>query len=513
MENIVESNKRIAKNAITLYLRMIITLLIGLYTSRVVLRALGIEDYGIYNVVGGFVTMFSVVSCSLQNAVTRFFTFEVGKGDQQKMRIVFSTTFYVMVALSVLIVILTESVGIWYLHNKLVIPESRFSAACHCFHLSVISFVLGLLSTPYFTAILAHERMSVYAYVSIIDSILKLVICFVVMASPIDKLSVYAVLLLCVSMFDWIIYWLYCRKQFEECYLQLSFDKTLYRKIFGFAGWNFIGSTAAVFRLQGASLLLNAFGGPIVNAANGIANTVSGVVSAFVNNFTQAFNPQITKRYANKEYDNLMQLIIYGSKYSYYLTFIVAFPFLLNTQFVLKLWLGEIPHYTVEFTRWILVYLLVESISKPIITAKNATGQIRNYQIVVGGILLLMLPLSYIGLKCGLSVVFVSVINVVTAMLGFLARMLMLRGSFPTWSSKCFIGDVVCPVFVVSIISCILPILVTMLLPNTFLGFILTSLVAVISTVVCIYLFGTTAKEKENIGIIATRIKSRYVKY
>lgn len=368
------NNKRIARNAVALYFRMIITMLVGLYTSRVILQALGVEDYGIYNVVGGFVSMFSLISGSLQGSVGRFLTFELGAGNAEKLKIVFSTSFLVMIGLSLVIVLATETLGLWYLYHKMVIPAERLSAAFWCFQFSVVAFVLSLLSTPYSSSIISHEKMSIYAYISIIDVFLKLVICYAVMVSPMDRLVFYAFLLLMVGVLDQGIYWYYCRQNFVECRIRLQFDKTLFQQMFSFAGWNFIGSSAAVLRSQGASLMLNAFGGPVVNAANGIANSICGVVAQFVGNFTQAFNPQITKQYAAGEYDSLMRLLIYGSKYSYYLMFILTLPVFFHARFLIQLWLGVVPDYTVEFTRWILVFLLAESISRPIITAKNATG-------------------------------------------------------------------------------------------------------------------------------------------
>lgn len=498
MENIKDRNcnKTIAKNAASLYFRMIVTMCISLYTSRVILSVLGVEDYGIYSVVGGFVTLFSLVSGSLQNAVIRFFTFEVEKANPQKLQLVFSTVFWVMLGLSIFIVLLTETIGLWYMTNRIVIPDNRYFAAYWCFHLSVASFVLSLVATPYQTAILAHEKMSIYAYVSIIDAFLKLSICYAVKFSASDKLIIYAILLYLVGLLDWLIYWIFCKRHFKECSLIISFSANLFQNIFSFAGWNFIGSSAAILRFQGSSLLLNAFGGPVVNAANGIANTVSGVVSNFVNNFTQAFNPQITKRYATGEYEKLMQLIILGSKYSYYLMFLITLPVLLNTRFILELWLGDVPQFTIEFTRWILIYLLVESISRPIITAKNATGDIRNYQIVVGSILLLMLPLSYWGLKIGLPVVFVSISNVITSVCGFFARMIMLKNSFPTWSTQRFFKEVVAKVLYVSVLSCIVPYSTYCLVLNECTNFYITTFLSFVSIIACTYYIGMSISEK-----------------
>lgn len=490
------SNRRIAKNAAALYFRMIITMLVGLYTSRVILQALGVEDYGIYNVVGGFVSMFSLISGSLQGSVGRFLTFELGTGNKEKLSKIFTTSFIVMIGLSCLIVIATESVGLWYLYNKMVIPTERMDAAFWCFQLSIASFVLSLLSAPYSSSIIAHERMGIYAYISILDAIFKLLICFAVMASPIDKLVYYAILVFLVSVIDQIIYWTYCTKKFEECKLIPVFDKVIFKQMFGFAGWNFIGGSAGLLRSQGASLMLNAFGGPVVNAANGIANSICNLVSVFVGSFTQAFNPQITKRYAAKEYESLMQLLIYGSKYSYYLMFILALPIFFNAKFILQIWLSVVPEHTVAFTRWILVFLLAESISRPIITAKNATGKIRNYQLVVGGILLLTLPISYIGLKSGLSVTFVACANTITAILAFFARMYMLRGDIPFWSSRIFFRKVFMNVLYVSVLACVPTAISYNLMPEGWANLLMTTPIAIVSSLLVIYHIGCSKSEK-----------------
>ncbi|MGN0190814.1 MAG: oligosaccharide flippase family protein [Candidatus Cryptobacteroides sp.] len=491
------TNTRIAKNAAALYFRMIVTMLVGLYTSRVILQTLGVEDYGIYNVVGGFVSMFSLISGSLREAVSRFLTYELGRGDRERLRSIFSTSCFVMAGLSVIIVIATETIGLWYLYNKMVIPAERLQAAGWCFQLSVASFVLSLLSTPYTSAIISHERMGIYAWISILDAVLKLLICYAVMVSPADKLVSYAILLFIVGVIDQVVYWAYCRRNFEECNLSFVFEKSLFREMFSFAGWNFIGSSASVLRTQGAALMLNFFGGPLVNAANGIATQITSVVSKFVSNFTQAFNPQITKQYASGEYESLMKLLIYGSRFSYYLMFILALPVFLNARFILEVWLGIVPEYTVEFTRWTLVFLLADSVCRPIITAKNANGNIRNYQIVVGGVLLTMLPIAYIGLKCGLPVTFVPQINAVTAIVAIFARMIMLNGDFPCWSSRVFFKEVLLNVIVVSLIAGIVPTVSYRLLPEGWTNLIVTTLVSLVSSCLCVLFLGCSRDERK----------------
>lgn len=480
-----------------LYFRMIVMMVIGLFTSRIVLNALGVTDYGIYNVVGGFVSMFSLVSASLTSSISRSLTFELGRGDMERLKKTFSMSVIILLGFSLLIVILLESIGLWYLNNKMVIPPERMYAAHWCFQLSIVTFILGLVNMPYTSSIISHERMDIYAYFTILDAVFKLVICYAIMNSPIDRLIMYAILLCLINVVNQCIYVIFCKRHFEECTFHCVYDKTMFKSLFGFAGWNFIGCSAAVLRTQGATLLLNWAGGPAVNAANGVANNICHIVQRFVDSFTQAFNPQITKRYAAEEYESLMKLLLFGSRYSYYLLFVLALPIMFNAHFILYVWLGMVPEHTVSFTRWIIVFMLAEAVSRPIITAKNATGEIRNYQIAVGGILLLMLPLSYIGLKFGLPVEIVPICNAATACIAIVARMCMLNGVFPTWSSLVFIRKVLLNVLSVSIASSVLPCLSFMYFDEGWVNLIVTSLLCLVCTLLSIYYIGCGKQERE----------------
>ncbi|WP_195660669.1 MULTISPECIES: oligosaccharide flippase family protein [Bacteroides] len=497
MSDTQTNNKQIAKNAAALYFRMIITMLVGLYTSRVILNALGVEDFGVYNVVGGFVSMFALISGALQNSVIRFLMYEHGAGDKERLKVVFSMSFFVMLGLGVLIVLATETVGLWYLYNKMVIPADRLTAAFWCFQFSVCSFILSVISTPYSSSIIANEKMGVYAYISILDAGFKLLICYAVMVSPIDRLITYAMLLFFVSAINQIIYLIYCKRKFQECTLHFIFNRTLFKQMFGFAGWNFIGSSAIVLRSQGANLLLNAFGGPIVNAANGIANSICNIVSSFVTNFTQAFNPQITKRYAAAEYESLMKLLVTCSKYSYFLMYVLALPLFFNAHYILKLWLGIVPDYTVVFVRWILVFLLAESLSRPIVTAKTANGNIRNYQIIVGLTILLVIPIAYLGLKIGLPVTFVAFANALVSIIVLFIRIYLLKGNFPFWSSRTFIKRVICNVLLVTLISCVLPSISYHILPDGLMNFLVTSIVSFVSSCITVLCLGCSISERK----------------
>ena len=516
MSQEVTNNKKIAKNAVALYFRMIVMMVIGLFTSRIILNALGVTDFGIYNVVGGFVAMFSLVSSSLTSSIGRSLTFELGRGDMDRLKKTFSMSIIIMIGFSLIILILLETIGIWYLNNKMVIPPDRMYAAHWCFQLSIVTFILGLVNMPYTSSIISHERMDIYAYFTILDAIFKLVICYAIMNSPIDRLIMYAILLCLINVVNQCIYVIFCKRKFEECTFHWVYDKTLFKSLFGFAGWNFIGCSAAVLRTQGATLLLNWAGGPVVNAANGVANNICHIVQRFVDSFTQAFNPQITKRYAAQEYDSLMKILLFGSRYSYYLLFVLALPIMFNAHFILYIWLGIVPEHTVSFTRWILVFMLAEAVSRPIITAKNATGEIRNYQIIVGGILLTMLPLSYLGLKLGLPVEIVPICNAATACTAIIARMCMLNGVFPTWSSMVFIKKVLLNVLTVSVVASVLPFLSYNYLDEGWLNLIVTSLLCLACSLLSIYYIGCEKHEREMILSkamqYAVKLKSKITK-
>ena len=479
-----------------LYFRMIITMIVGLFTSRILLQALGVVDYGIYNVVGGFVAMFTMISGSLTSAISRFITFELGKEDIEKLKRVFSTSVIVQAGLSVLVLLVAETFGLWFLYNKMVIPDERVDAAFWVFQLSVLSFIINLLSTPYNSCIISHERMDAFAYISIYEVVCKLIICYAVIHSPIDKLVFYAILLFCVGISVRFVYTWYCKKHFEECTYHFNFDKKLLRDMFGFAGWNFIGSAGWVLRAEGGTVLFNLFGGPAANAANGIACALSGAVTGFVTNFTTAFNPQITKDYAARRYLELNRLLIYGSKISFFMMFFMGLPVMLNTHFILHLWLGDVPEYSTELVQLIILYSLSETISVPLVTAKQATGNIRNYQLVVGSIQLLSLPLAYVVLKSGAPIKSIYITYLITSIGCLITRMFMLRGDIPFLSVRLFTTKVILNVWLVAAISSIVPYIIRMQFEEGWGCLIISGIVSAISCIVIIYYIGLNKRER-----------------
>ena len=332
MTNTSANNKRIAKNTLLLYFRMLLIMAVTLYTSRVVLATLGVEDFGIYNVIGGVVAMFSVISGSLSSAISRFITYELGRGNKERLKVIFSSSVVIQVCLALLICILAELGGVWFLNNKMNIPMERMDAANWVLQCSIVTFMINLISVPYNAAIIAHERMKAFAYVSILEAILKLAVVFVLYLSSFDKLATYAVLLVAVAIIIRLIYGYYCKKHFEECKFHFVYDKSVLKDIGGFAGWNFIGSASGILRDQGGNIVINLFCGPAVNAARGIATQVQNAVYGFASNFMTALNPQITKNYAIGNRDYLMFLLYQGSRFSFYLLLLLSLPILLNTK-------------------------------------------------------------------------------------------------------------------------------------------------------------------------------------
>ena len=496
VQNIQANNKRIAKNTMLLYGRMLLLMAISLYTSRVILNALGVEDYGIYNIVGGVVAMFSMLSGSLSAAISRFITFELGKGNKENLAKVFSASVTIQLGICAIVMLLAETVGLWFLNSKMVIPENRLYAANWVYQLSLVTFVISLVSIPYNAAIIAHERMSAFAYISIFEAVNKLIVAYFIIISPIDKLIFYAIMIAMIAIIIRLIYGVYCKKRFEECTYHFIYDHELLKQMFGFAGWNFIGASSALLRDQGGNIVINLFCGPAVNAARGIAFQVNTAVHSFVTNFMTALNPQITKSYASGDYQYMMTLIFQGARLSYYILLLLSLPVIVNTQYILHIWLGQVPEHTVLFVQLVLIFGMCESISSPLITAMLATGKIRNYQLVVGGFQMLNLPVSYILLRFGAIPETVLIVAIVISQLCLVSRLYMLRGLIGL-KARDFIKKVYANVIEVTILSVIVPFLLAIVLNNDFLNFIVLSIITVVSTLLVVFYVGCTMEERQ----------------
>ncbi len=490
--------KRLAKNTIVLYVRMVIVMLVSLYTSRVILNALGVDDYGIYSAVGGFVATFAVISSSLSAAISRFITFELGKDDIKKLRKIFSSSIILQLILSSFILIIAESVGLWFVNNKMTIPDGRMFAANCVYQLSIITFIVNLLSIPYNACIIAHERMKIFAYIGVIEAIGKLLIAFAIVFSPFDKLIFYSILLCLFAVLIRLLYTMYCRKHFSECKFRMIYDKSIIKNIFSFVGWNFIGASSGVLRDQGVNVLLNVFFTPMVNAARGISMSISSAVAQFSTNFLMAINPQITKSYASNDREYCYKLVFKGARLSFFLLLVVSVPILIETHQILLLWLKIIPAHLVNFARLILIYIMTESMSYTMITLMLATGNIRNYQIIVGGCQLLNLPVAYILLKNGLPPESVFIVSIVIAFCCLILRLIMLRKMVDFNIIK-FIREVFIRILFVSVVSFIIPFYIYYSMDESILRLVLVLIISILSTSISIFIFGCTNRERQMI--------------
>ena len=492
------NNRRIARNTIILYLRMILLMLVSLYTSRVVLSALGVEDYGIYNVVGGVVAMFGFLNGAMATSTQRYLTFELGRKDGNRLHTVFITSVNIHLLIAIIVVLLAETLGLWFLNNKMVIPESRADAAMWVYQFSVLSAAVMFASVPYNATIIAHERMGVFAYVSIFEAVMKLVIALALCLFHGDRLILYGIMLLCVQVLVRIIYGVYCRRYFEEARYELRFDRCLFREMLSFSGWNLWGSTASVAMTQGLNILLNIFFGPVVNAARGVAVQVQSVVMHFASNFQTALNPQIIKSYASKELSYMRSLIFRSSRFSFCLLFCLSLPVFIETDMLLVLWLKEVPEYSSVFLRLILCVTIIQSVSGPLMTSAQATGKVRVYQSVVGCILVMVLPAAYIVLKLGGSPVSVFITEIVVCAVAFIVRLLIVR-SIIRFRLRIFFTNVLLRCVLVAIAAVVIPLLLKMFIGDSIMSSLIVCAVSVISASSATFLIGMTRSERTTI--------------
>lgn len=501
------NNKRIAKNTLLLYLRTIFLMLITLYTSRVILEQLGVDDYGIYNVVGGVVAMFSVISSALSSSISRFITFELGKGDIKRLTTIFSTSVNIQLGLSTIILILGEAVGVWFINAKMNIPPERIVAANWVLQCSLLTFCINLISVPYNSCIIAHEKMSAFAYISILEAILKLLICYMLIISPIDKLIMYSLLMLSVAVLIRLVYGFYCARKFEECRYHIVNDKDTLKEMTGFAGWSFISNAAWILNTQGVNILINIFFGVALNAARGIASQVESAVMMFVRNFTTALNPQITKYYASGEKDQMFLLMCRGTKFTYFLTLIMVLPLFLETEYVLQLWLKEVPAHTVIFVQLSILGSIINNIGNTCYTACQATGNIKRYSIIVTSVGFLVFPLTWLAFQLGLPVESTYIIYILVYICVSIACILVTRWllQFPL---SMLLRRALLPMIWTTILSSIAPVLLCTHMQSSFIRFLVICIVSVLSTGFVIYLTGLTHGEKEMVNKkILNRIK------
>lgn len=491
----IQDNKRIAKNTLLLYARMLLIMAVSLYTSRVVLNTLGVEDYGIYNVVGGVVAMFGFINSSMASATQRYITFALGKGDGKHLQTIFSTALQIHVLIAVLIVALGETIGLWFLYNKMQIPADRMDAAFWVLQCSVASMVVMIVSVPYNAAIIAHEKMSAFAYISIIEVVLKLAIVYLLVVFSADKLTLYAILLLAVQVFIRFCYSIYCNRHFKETKYHHVWDKDLFKEMTGFAGWNLFGNLSFTLFTQGLNMLLNVFFGPVVNAARAIAVQAQGAVQLFVSNFQMALNPQITKTYAKGEMQEMRNLMYRSARFSFYLLFFLSLPILFETDFILTLWLKLVPENTVTFLRIIICTSLISTVANPLMIANQATGKVRKYQTVCGSILLTILPVSWLLLELGCPAYSVFIVHFFIEAVTQIARMIMLRPLIGIGITD-YIRNIYSQILLVVGAATLAPAVAYFYISNDILRFFTVSILCVISVTLCSYYLGLSGNER-----------------
>lgn len=489
------NNKRIAKNTLLLYVRTMFIMLITLYTSRVILAALGVEDYGIYNVVGGVVAMFSMISGSLSASISRFITFELGRGDTKRLNVIFSTSVNIQLGLAFIIGMLGATLGGWFLNTHLNIPSGRMYAANWVLACSLVGFCINLVSVPYNACIIAHERMSAFAYVSILEASLKLAVCYLIVVSPFDKLISYVVLLVVVALVIRLVYGIYCSRQFEECLYRFVHDKSLLAQMFGFSGWTFFTNANSLMNTQGVNMLINVYFGVTLNAARGIASQVESAVLQFVNNFTTALNPQITKSYAVGDLERMYSLVCRGAKFSYFSILLLSLPLICEAETVLGLWLTVVPDHAVIFVQLSLVLGMFDCIGSSGYTACAATGKMRKYALVIGLVGLLEFPFTWVFFSLGAPAVSTYYLYILVKAMVVFSRLFLLRDMVGLRPLR-FVREVFYPAILTTIVAAILPCLIVYTIAPGFLRLMLSIGVGLLSVSLAALYIGMTRQER-----------------
>lgn len=494
MTNTAENNKRIAKNTLLLYLRMFLMMGVTLYTSRAILNILGVENFGIYNVVAGVVVLFTFLNSAMASATQRYINFALGKKDIEAAKRIFSMSLTSHFIIASIVIIAAETIGLWFVITQLNIPADKLNSAIWTYQLAMATCCLQIIRVPYNASIIAYESMSFYAWISIIEAILKLAIVYLLLICKGDYLIIYSLLLFLVVGIINLLYKYYCNKNFETTLYSFFWDYKLFKEFTSFSGWSLIGGLANVSAQQGLNLIINIFCGVTVNASVGIANQVNTAVNSFLTNFQTAFNPQIIKSYASNEIKYFMELIFSTSKFSYFLMLFISFPILTNCEFILKIWLNNVPPYTVEFTQLMIIFILFDAISGPLWISVQATGKIRNYQILMGSLILLNIPFSLILMSLGYSPVYVFVTRVVLNIATLTARIIYLKPIINLPIRK-FIKQVLIKIGIVTAISSPLPIWLSSIYQN-WNGLFITTFSSICTISIAIYLFGLNSNEK-----------------
>lgn len=491
-----DNNKRIAKNTLFLYMRMFVMMLTALFTSRIVLDVLGAADYGLNNVIGGVVVLFSFLNSAQLSATQRFLNFHLGRKDYKQTNVVFCMSLNTYMLLSVLVVILGETVGLWFVNTQLNIPPERMYAAQWVYQFTLVQFVISLLRVSYNASTIAYERMNFFAYVSLVEVISKLLVVYLLYITTFDKLIFYSFLYTVVSLVITIVYKLYCNRNFDTTKYKAIWDKKAFKKMFFFSGWSLFGSLANLAAQQGLTILINIFYGVTVNAAAGIANQVSNNIYGFISNFQAAFQPQIVKTYAANEVERFHKLIFQTSKFSYFMVIALVLPILFTIDGILEIWLKEVPEFTAIFCRLILIFLSIEAITAPLWMSVQATGKIRNYQILMASLVFLNFPIAYIVLKVGLPVYTVWIVRIIVNLVTMTARCIYMKKKleFPLLP---YLRNVILPIVTVTIVALPIPIILHYVVSGFWTNLLIVGFVTLIVTMIDVYFVGMNAHEKD----------------
>ncbi|MBU2974890.1 lipopolysaccharide biosynthesis protein [Zobellia sp. B3R18] len=492
------NNAKIARNTMYLYIRMFFTMAVALYTSRVVLDILGTQDFGVYNVVGGIVTFFAFFNTAMSSATQRFFSYELGVSNYEGLKKTFSATLIIHLLIAVVIFLLAETLGLWFLNQKLNLPSEHLDTIRWVYQFSIFTFLIGVVRVPYNALIIAHERMLTFAYLSIVEVVFKLIIVFLLVYIDFDKLLLYSILVFVVTLLIAAAYMIFCNMNFKESKFRFHYNPSLYGILLSYSGWSLFGNIASVAKGQGLNILLNLFFGPLLNAAYGITVQVQSAVNVFVNNFQLAVNPQIIKQFAIGDKEAMFTLMLQSSKTSFLLMTLIAFPLLFETSFILNLWLKEVPEYTSLFIFLVLVNLLIDSLSGPLMMGIQATGRIKYYQIVVGFLLFLNLPVSYFVLLRYETPWHIFVVSICFSIVALLFRLYFLN-KLIDFSSALFFKKVIFRLFIVIIPALIMPYFIVSGMTQGFMRLLVLGIASTFGILIFGYRLGIDAVERNAI--------------
>lgn len=504
----LESNKKIIKNTAFLFLRMFLIMVVNLYTSRIVLNLLGVEDFGIYNVVSGIVLLFSFFNSAMEVGTQRFLSFELGKNNHKQLSKVYTTSIIVHISIAVIALLLLETIGLWYLNKYINVPSNRIVALNWVYQFTIISFIFLIIRVPFNALIISYERMSAFAYFSIVEVFLKLALVFLLKIIVFDKLITYSVITFLVTLLITLMYIFYCYAKIKECKYTQIIDKKLFFLLISYSGWNLVGAISNIGSSYGINLIINIFWGVTVNAAYAIAFQIKSAVMSLSSNFQIAMNPQIIKSYASSDYD-YMQIVIYrGAKYSFYILYIITLPILINSHFILKMWLGFVPEYSNIFTKLMLITVLIDSISGTLMIASQASGKIKVYQIIMGSIIILNLPISYIFMKNGFNPSVVFIIGIIISIISLFVRICLVSNLIQVSIVK-YLKQVLGNITLTILISLITPLIAFYLFNISLFVF---SLMSLVSSIITIYFLGLDKFERNQLKLLLYKIP-QLIKY